>query len=53
MEIKEFVKQRINENKNLFEPKELEIIEKNENFIKKIYLLGGMDNANAMLGGKV
>lgn len=50
MEIKEFVQQRINENKNLFEQKELEIIENNENLIKKIYLLGGMDSTNAMLG---
>ena len=53
MEIKEFIKQRINENKNLFEQKELEAIENNENLIKKIYLLGGMDSTNAFLGGNV
>lgn len=51
MDIKEFVKERIEENKNLFAKEELEVIKENEELIKKIYLLAGMNVTNAMLGG--
>lgn len=51
MDIQEFVKERIKENENLFESEELETIKQNATLIKKIYLLGGMDSTNAILGG--
>lgn len=53
MNIKEFVRKRINENKHLFEKEELKVIENNENLIEKIYLLGVMDSTNTTLGGNV
>ena len=51
MDIKELVQNRVKENEKLFESEELELIQKNATLIKKIYLLGGMDSTNAMLGG--
>lgn len=51
MDIKEFIERRIKENKHLFESEELKLIYQNATLIKKIYLLGGMDSTNAILGG--
>ena len=51
MDIQKFVIERIEENKHLFEEEELEVIKENEELIKKIYLLAGMNVTNAMLGG--
>lgn len=44
--LKEFLQKRIKENKELFSNKELEIIEKNINIFKKIYILGIKDVTN-------
>ena len=41
--LKTFLQKRISENKKLFSTKELEIIEKNINIFKKIYILGLKD----------
>ena len=41
--LKKFLQKRISENKKLFSTKELEIIEKNINIFKKIYILGLKD----------
>lgn len=41
--LKNFLQKRISENKKLFSTKELEIIEKNINIFKKIYILGLKD----------
>lgn len=51
MEIKQFVMKRIEENLKQFTNKELRKIRKNQKLISKIYLLGGMDSTNSMLGG--
>lgn len=51
MNIKEFVQNRVKENEKLFESEELELIQKNAILAKKLYLLGGMDSTNAILGG--
>lgn len=51
MDIQEFVKERIEENNHLFAKEELELIKENEELIKKIYLLAGMNVTNAILGG--
>lgn len=51
MEIKEFIKERVEENKHLFKREELETIKENEELVKKIYLLAGMNVTNAILGG--
>lgn len=51
MEIKEFIKERIESNKGLFKKDELEKIKTNIEIISKIYLLGSIDSANMMQGG--
>ena len=51
MSIKEFIRERIEENKHLFTQEELKSAKENEELIKKIYLLGGINGTNAMLGG--
>lgn len=41
-----FIKERIEENRELFTKEELEVIEKNEKCINKIYLLGAVNTKN-------
>ena len=48
--LKKFLEKRIEENKNLFSHKELEIIKQNPNLIKKIYILGIRDTDNTING---
>lgn len=43
--VKEIVKERIKENEKLFSKKELKLINLNCNLIKKIYLLGALDES--------
>ncbi len=42
-DVEQIVKERIEENKKLFNEKELKIINNNVNIIKKIYILGILD----------
>lgn len=42
-ELKKVLKERINENGELFSKTELQFIEKNKSIVKKIYLLGLID----------
>lgn len=51
MDMKEFLKERITDNKKQFTNEELSEIEKNFSLVKKFYLLGLLDSANAILGG--
>lgn len=51
MDIKNFIKERIEKNQEQFTNKELRKIRKNQKLINKIYLLGGMDVTNSILGG--
>lgn len=42
-DVEQIVKERIKENKKLFNEKELKIINNNVNIIKKVYILGILD----------
>lgn len=42
-DVEQIVKERIEENKKLFNEKELKIINNNVNIIKKVYILGILD----------
>lgn len=53
MSKKEFANERITNNKKIFNKKELKCIQKNQELITKIYMLGSMDTANTILGGIV
>lgn len=51
MNIKNFIKERIESNKGQFTNKELMQIKKNQDLINKIYLLGSIDTVNTIQGG--
>ena len=53
MDKKKIIKERIKDNEKIFNSKQLKFIQKNQEFIMKIYMLGSMDTANTMLGGNV
>lgn len=44
--VEKFIKERVEENKELFNKKELDIINQYESIIKKIYLLGFINAKN-------
>lgn len=53
MDKKEYIKEKIRKNKEIFNSKELKFIQENEQLIIKIYGLGSMSTTNIMLGGNV
>lgn len=53
MDKKKFIKERIRDNEKIFNSKQLKCIQKSQELIMKIYMLGSMDATNIMLGGNV
>ena len=49
MKIIDFINERIENNKHLFEEQELITIKENQDLVKKIYLLAGVDVTNSIL----